>query len=132
MKLREIISAQGGDSETKPEDIKVGDLIEEIVSDRSGRVIWISNSAIAQIAREAGAPKDKGAGVLLEAKLGDEVSKGENLFKIYAERNWKMEAAITLTETLRPIELSKRIEERILIDRLPIKVSPLKPFLLER
>ena len=81
--------------------------------------MWISNSALVRIAREAGAPKDKGAGVVLKVKLGDEVSTAESLFEIYAERDWKMEAAISLAGDLKPIGLSRRIEDRMLIDRLP-------------
>ena len=92
----------------------------------------ISNSSIVQIAREAGAPKDRGAGVLLKVKLGDEVSKGEPIFEIYADKNWKMEDAVALAENLRPIGLSRRIEERMLICRIPTRISPKKPFVLER
>ncbi|RLI32972.1 AMP phosphorylase, partial [Candidatus Bathyarchaeota archaeon] len=131
-KLREIISAQGGDPEVMPEDIEIGEKCEVITSDQRGRVVAISNSAVAHIAREAGAPKDKGAGVLLKVKLGDEVSEGEPLFEIYAERGWKMEAAVSLAESLRPIRLSRRIEERMLIERFPKRFPPKEPFLLER
>jgi AMP phosphorylase len=131
-KLREIISAQGGDPEVKPEDMRIGDKHERFSSDRRGRVTSISNTAIAQIAREAGAPKDKGAGVLLKVKLDDEISKGEGIFDIYAERNWKMEAAVALAESLKPIGVGRRVEGRMLIDRIPMKVTPKKPFVLER
>jgi len=131
-KLREIISAQGGDPEIKPDGIAIGDKHEKFSSDRRGRVTSISNASIAQIAREAGAPKDKGAGVLLKAKLGDEVAKGESLFDIYAEKSWKMEVAVALAESLSPIGVGKRIEGRMLVDRIPMKVATKKPFLLER
>lgn len=131
-KLREIISAQGGNPEIKPGDIKIGDKHEGVLSKQKGRVTWISNDIIAQIAREAGAPKDKGAGILLKVKLGNKVSKGESLFDIYAEKSWKMEIAVALAESLRPVVVGKRIEERMLIDRIPMKVILKKPFVLER
>ena len=40
---------------------------------------------MAHIARLAGAPMDKGAGVDLYKKVGDSVDKGEALYAIYAE-----------------------------------------------
>jgi AMP phosphorylase len=131
-KLREIIAAQGGNPEVRPDDIKIGNEHERFFSSQSGRVTFISNATIAQIAREAGAPKDKGAGVLLRAKLGDKVKEGESLFDIYAERNWKMEAAVALAESLRPIEVGRRVEESMLIERIPMRTPPKKPFVLER
>jgi AMP phosphorylase len=131
-KLREIISAQGGDPEIKPEDIRIGDKHEKFPSEQRGIVTWISNAIIAQIAREAGAPKDKGSGVLLKVKVGDEVSKGESLFEIYSEKSWKMGATVALAESLKPIGVGRRVEERMLIDRIPMKVTPKKSFVLER
>ncbi|MEJ2272199.1 MAG: AMP phosphorylase [Candidatus Bathyarchaeota archaeon] len=83
-KLREIIAAQGGDPEIKPEDIEIGPKIGEIRSNEIGNIQWINNRTIAQIARIAGAPKTKGAGVLLKKKMGDKVKKGDILFQIYS------------------------------------------------
>lgn len=131
-KFRQIISAQGGNPEITPEDIKVGYKTAKIVSDKEGEVLWINNSAITQLAREAGAPKNKGAGLLLKVKLGDEVAKGDTLFEVYAESNWKMEAAVALAKDLVPIGLSRRFEEEMLIDRIPAKVPHERPFTLER
>ena len=131
-KLREIIEAQGGNPEVKPEDIKVGDKKAEVTTDRDGRVLWINNKYIAQVAREAGAPKDKGAGVLLKVKLGDYIKKGEVLFEIYAERNTRLESAVEMAEKLQPVGLSKKPEERMLMDRIPKPTVHKKTFILER
>jgi len=131
-KLREIIEAQGGNPEVKPEDIKVGDKKAEVTTDRDGRVLWINNKYIAQVAREAGAPKDKGAGVLLKVKLGDYIKKGEVLFEIYAERNTRLESAVEVAEKLQPVGLSKKPEERMLMDRIPKPTVHKKTFILER
>ena len=73
-----------------------------------------------------------GVEVLLKVKLGDRVSKGESLFNIYAEKNWKMDTAITLAESLEPIGVGKRVEDRMLINRIPMKIASKKPFMLER
>lgn len=65
-----------------------------ITAAKERRIVWINNIDIAYIARIAGAPKDKGAGMQLNVKLGDYVRKGEKLFTIYAERLTKLEEAI--------------------------------------
>jgi AMP phosphorylase len=131
-KLREIIEAQGGNPRVKPEEIPVGDKKAELTTDQAGRVLWISTENIVHIAREAGAPKEKGAGIVLKAKLGDAVKKGAVLLEIYAERSSKLESALELAKRLQPIVLSKKPEERMLLDRVPEKIAVEKPFMLER
>lgn len=131
-KLREIIEAQGGNAKVRPEDIECGDKKTEIATTMDGRVVWINNKGIAQVAREAGAPKEKGAGVLLRTKLGGHVKKGGVLFEIYAERNTKLEAAIELAKNIQPVGLSKKPEERMLMDRILTPIVHRKTFMLER
>jgi AMP phosphorylase len=132
-KLREIIEAQGGDPDVKPDDIKVGNYTAEIRSGEKGRVQWINNRGIAQVAREAGAPKTKGAGILLKKKLGERVNKGEILYTIYSGSAQKLESAVLLAENLDPIGISGKFGERMLVDRIPTKkISREKPFILER
>jgi AMP phosphorylase len=131
-KLRQIIQAQGGDPKVKPEDIKVGDKKAEVTADKDGVVLWIENEDIAKLAREAGAPKDKGAGLVLRVKLGDHVKKGQVLFEIFAERSPKLGSAVGLADKLQPIGLSKRPEDRMLMNRVPTHVVHRKTFILER
>jgi len=131
-KLREIIEAQGGNPKLMPEDIGVGDKTAKVTSSQSGRVLWISSESIAQIAREAGAPREKGAGVILKAKLGDIVKKDNALFEIYAERDSKLESALTLANSLQPVVLSRKAEERMILDQVPAKSFQDKPFIMER
>ncbi|MFB0543278.1 MAG: AMP phosphorylase, partial [Candidatus Bathyarchaeia archaeon] len=68
-KMREIIEAQGGDPDVRPEDIEVGDQTFAVRAEKGGYVLWINNSSLVEVARLAGAPKDKGAGVLLHKKI---------------------------------------------------------------
>lgn len=131
-KLREIIEAQGGEPTIKPEDITVGDKKADITTEKEGRVQWINNKSIAQVAREAGAPKEKGAGVILKTKLGEHIDKDGVLFEVYAERNTKLEAAIDLANKLQPLRLSKKPEERMLMDQIPTRTIYKKTFTLER
>ncbi len=131
-KLREIIEAQGGNPRIKPYEIPVGSNKVEVNANQAGRVLWISTEDIAHVAKTAGAPKEKGAGVVLKAKLGEAVKKDGVLLEIYAEKNSKLEAALELAKQLQPIVLSKKPEEQMLLDRFPEKVANEKTFMLER
>jgi thymidine phosphorylase len=80
-KLEAIIEAQGPSRvEAKP-----GRLVTTIDADTDGHVAAIDNLQMASIARLAGAPMDKGAGVDLLHKVGDPVRAGEPLYAIHAE-----------------------------------------------
>lgn len=131
-KLREIIGAQGGDAKIKPGDVEVGDKNIEVTADQEGGVLWINNEDVTRIAREAGAPREKGAGIILKAKLGDHVRKGKTILEIYAERSTKLEAALRLATKLRPIGLSRKPEERMIIEQIPPQAEHRKAFILER
>lgn len=131
-KLRQIIEAQGGDPEVKPEDLPIGDKLIDIKAELGGRVLWINNFAVAQIARVAGAPGDKGAGIMLRAKMGDEVAKGDVLLRIYAESAQKLERASALVDELEPIGIGSRVGEKMLLRQVKA-VTPLgEEFILER
>jgi len=82
-KMRAIIEAQG----TRTESPRVGPLCQKVEAAHDGRVAAIDNQQMARIARLAGAPMDKGAGVDLYRKVGDTVRAGEPLYAIHAEFN---------------------------------------------
>ncbi len=131
-KLREIIEAQGGDPHIKPDEIPVGTKKAEMTANQAGRVLWMSTENIVNIAKAAGAPRAKGAGVMVKAKLGEAVKKDTVLIEIFAERSNKLETALELAKKLQPIVLSKKPEDQMLLDRVPKKVASEKPFILER
>jgi AMP phosphorylase len=131
-KLREIIKEQGGNPRIKPEEIVIGDKIASIRAEQPGRISWISTERIAQIAKAAGAPKTKGAGIILKKKLGDNAKKNEVLMEIYAERNNKLKTALEIAKKMQPVVLSKKIRDQILLDKIPEKFSTEKAFILER
>ncbi len=66
---------------------QLGTISYEVGAEQSGVVTAIDNFLLARIARMAGAPMDKGAGVDLLKKLGDTVEQGEPLYRVYAEFN---------------------------------------------
>ena len=65
----------------------------DVPSTVSGKVLEINNRELGRIAKLAGAPKAKGAGILFLAPLGREVQKGDILFTIYAEAEGELEYA---------------------------------------
>ena len=80
----------------------------------------------------AGAPKEKGAGLILRAKLGEDVRKDSALLEIYAERGSKLEAALELANQLSPIVLSRKPEQKMVLDLIPEKATHEKTFMLDR
>src|SRR3989344_3763850 len=63
-KMKEIIAAQGG-RVFEPGRIRTGAFKHDIVASKSGKIMEISNMVISRLARIAGAPSDKGAGLYL-------------------------------------------------------------------
>jgi AMP phosphorylase len=112
-KFMELIEMQGGKKDQQSKDIKVGPLYETILSPQMGYVESIDNKALVKIARAAGAPRDKGAGVLLKHKLGNRVEKGDVLYTIYAEHNHKLEEAKRVASLLRPLKIEGMIMEEV-------------------
>lgn len=94
-KIREIIQAQGGNGEIMPEDILVEESTKryEIVSNKNGKVGYIANKKLINVAKISGCPSDKYSGLLLNKKVGDRVEKGELLYTIYAEKDAKLKMA---------------------------------------
>jgi len=80
-KMKAIIAAQG----EQKTSFTLGKLQYDVPAPEAGVVTAIDNYQMARIARYAGSPMDKGAGVDLFKKLGDPVKKGESLYRVYAE-----------------------------------------------
>lgn len=95
-KMESIIKAQG---HAKELNLIGGKLVHDICAPKKGHVINIDNLQMAHIARIAGAPMDKHAGVDIFKKLGDPVEKGEPLYRIHAEFNADFQFAKSLCET---------------------------------
>ncbi|HYM32269.1 MAG TPA: thymidine phosphorylase family protein [Candidatus Cybelea sp.] len=78
--MERIIECQGPASSVPT----VGPLTREVVAARDGTVRGIDCFRLARIARAAGAPFDKGAGIDMQRKIGDSVRRNEPLYRIYA------------------------------------------------
>jgi len=108
-KMKEIIGEQGGNPNVKESDIPIGQYKHVVKADKEGKISHIDNKAISRIARAAGAPKNKGAGIYLYRLKGDRVKPGDLLFDIYAESEPALEYAIKAMDVWKPIELEKML-----------------------
>jgi len=129
-KMRQIIFEQGGDMEIQPEDIEIGKYGIDIHADRKGFVLWMNNHRLAAIARAAGAPRDKEAGILLYKKIGDQAERGEKLFTIYADKTRKLKRAQAVFAEEETIAVGERRE--MLIHEVKEHPVHKKSFILER
>ncbi len=93
-KMNAIIEAQGRNPDPPPP----GRLQHRVTAPVAGVVRSIDNLRMARIARLAGAPLDKGAGVDLHRKVGEPVEAGEPLYTIHAEFKASFEFAIRQSE----------------------------------
>jgi thymidine phosphorylase len=91
--MHKIIDAQG------PSGCRtdLGTLTADVLAARDGVVEAIDCLRLNRLARTAGAPIDKGAGIKLFKKIGDSVEQGEPLYRIYAFGQPEFELAQTAT-----------------------------------
>ncbi|HDD70731.1 MAG TPA: AMP phosphorylase [Candidatus Woesearchaeota archaeon] len=87
-----IVKAQGG-KEIDPDSLKAGRFSYDVCSERDGYISGFDNQGIARVARIAGAPRDKKAGIYLYKHAGDKVKKGDKIFTIYTENKIKLSYA---------------------------------------
>ena len=121
---------QGGNSTIKPDDLVIGEHILELRAEKSGQILWMDNNILVEIGRAAGAPKDKGAGLVFNKKHGDKVSKGEILLTIFAEKSHKISRVEEILDEQEPIGVGKKIEMFI----HKVKETPIvkRAFVLDR
>ena len=88
-KMNQIINAQG-----KQKPLKIAPFTSIITAPKTGRITAIDNEIIAKIARIAGAPDDKAAGLFIHKKVNEFVNKNDLLYTIYAESKFKLNLAL--------------------------------------
>ena len=89
-KFQAICEAQGG-MRIPPRAA----LQEPITATKSGRVININNRKISTLAKLAGAPDVKAAGLTLQVRLGDEVAAGAPLVTVHADSQGELGYALS-------------------------------------
>ncbi|OCK53617.1 thymidine phosphorylase family protein [Bradyrhizobium sp. LMTR 3] len=89
-KMQEIIDAQGPSACRKD----IGKLVFDVCAADDGAISEIDCLQLNRLARTAGAPIDKGAGIKLFRKIGDRVEKGQPLYRIHACDQAELDLAI--------------------------------------
>jgi thymidine phosphorylase len=87
--MERIMRAQG----PPPSVAELGQLTTDVAAERDGVVVAIDNLRLNRLARLAGAPIAKGAGIELCKKLGDRVKAGEPLYRVFACEPFEFEFA---------------------------------------
>lgn len=90
-KFQAICDAQGG-----MRDISKAPFSYDVVANNAGNIIDIDNRYIARIAKLAGAPNAKTAGVFLHVSSGQYIEKNQPLFTVYAESEGELNYALLL------------------------------------
>ncbi len=103
-KFAEIVKAQGGKS-LRPDKLKIGKFKYTYKAPRDGTIHKISNRFVSKLAKIAGAPKDKEAGIYLYVLLNQKVNRGNRLFTIYSDNKDKLARAKKLTAQLDTIKI---------------------------
>jgi thymidine phosphorylase len=95
-KLKAICLAQGGFFTPQ-----LADHTRTIIATRNGIIGSINNRLIARLAKLAGAPAAKGAGVYLHTHLGCRVEKGDVMMTVYAETPGELAYALEFYDSHR-------------------------------
>ncbi len=109
-KFKEIVEAQGGE---EPQEQPVGEHVETIRAAKGGYCAGMDNRALVHIARAAGAPRRKGAGLVVHPKRGDKVDEDQEILTIHAESEHRLQEAVSLAQRLDPIAVEGMLLERV-------------------
>lgn len=101
-KMKQIIEAQGGDPNIKPDEIELAPYTLDFHAPANGWPVEIKNKALTQVARAAGAPEHLGAGVRILTKK-ESVRKGDPVFRVYAHSESAIEEVRALIAKTTPI-----------------------------
>lgn len=97
-KFQAICRQQGGMREPP-----VAKLRHEVAASTAGRVEQVDNRFLARIAKLAGAPAAKAAGIDVHVELGAIVQKGQPLYSIHAETRGELDYALDFQRRQPPV-----------------------------
>jgi thymidine phosphorylase len=99
-KFRAICDAQGG-----MRTIPYATHTYEVKSDKVGKVLAIDNRKLSRMAKIAGAPVSKTAGIYLHKHLNESVKKGETILTVHSESEGEMQLALDLMKSFEIIKI---------------------------
>ena len=112
-KFMEIVVAQNGRPDLKSSDLVPGKFTQDIIASSSGYVHSIRNKNVVLIAKTAGSPSDKGAGLKIFKKKGQRVEQGDVLMTIYAESEAKLKRAVEMAISNNPFDIEGMLLKRV-------------------
>ena len=89
-----ICAAQGGFREPGTAAQRI-----EILAPHAGELTAVDNRRIARIAKLAGAPRQKSAGIRLLTRIGDRMDRGQPLYELHAETPGELAYALAYAES---------------------------------
>ncbi|OLS18805.1 MAG: AMP phosphorylase [Candidatus Heimdallarchaeota archaeon LC_3] len=111
-KMKEIMEAQEADPNIKPEEIPVGEYTFEYIAPTNGWIVEIDNTIITRIAKSAGAPTVKGAGIEFLRKK-QAVKAGEAVFRVHAETEQRLRDVEAVVAKSQPVTIEGMLLGRI-------------------
>ncbi len=113
-KFKEIVDKQGGDKNIRVDDLPTASEIVTINSESNGVIYGIDSGNITTLARQAGAPIDKTAGIKILVNRGDKIKKDDPLFEIHSTSSSRLSSAVELANRdFNPIHMEKMVLEVI-------------------
>ncbi len=100
-KFKEIVKAQHGNLNR----IKYAKLKKYIFSEKTGQITEIDNKRINMLARIAGSPIDKSAGIYLHHHVGDAIKRGEKIITVYSETKPRINEALRFFKENPPLKI---------------------------
>jgi AMP phosphorylase len=89
-KFKQIVKAQGGNPNFKSSTLKLGKYVFEAKADTGGIIKEINSKNVTSIAKILGAPKQKGAGIYLNKKIGEKIAKDETIYTLFSENVYNL------------------------------------------
>lgn len=90
------ILKEQGQKVSKSKDVPIARYRYDFIAGKDGKIVNIDNFLLAAVAKAAGAPSDKTAGIYIYKHIGDKLEKGEKLFTIYSASKMKLDYAKSL------------------------------------
>jgi len=98
-KFKQIVKAQKGHLN----NLKPGKFKHKIVSNKKGKIVEINNKKISSLARVAGCPIDKSAGLYIHFNVGETFEANDTILTIYAESKSRLRQAVRFYKKVKPI-----------------------------
>lgn len=92
-KMKEIIKAQGGNEDITSDKLKPGKFHYQVLAKKNGTVRKINSKNATVIAKILGAPSNHKAGIYLDKKIGEKVTKGHALYTLYSSNEYTLKEA---------------------------------------